>query len=71
MHRTTVSNDQIKKTSTGIQSSVGDNELSFKAMDGFSDNLRHDLQCGFDVPQLEMLFPEEMRAYQRWKKVCV
>ncbi|KAL7541750.1 hypothetical protein ACHAXR_011593 [Thalassiosira sp. AJA248-18] len=69
MYRTSTSNEQIKKTSTKVHGSVADNELSFKAMDGFGDNLRQDVPCGFDVPQLEILFPEEMGAYQRWKKM--
>ena len=30
-----------------------------------------DVPCGFDVAQLEKLFPEEMGAYQRWKKVSM
>jgi hypothetical protein len=72
MHRgAAASNDQIKKTSTGIQSSVADNELSFRAMDGCGDEIRFDVSCGFDLAQLETLFPEEMSAYQRWKKVCI
>jgi hypothetical protein len=72
MHRgAAASNDQIKKTSSGIQSSVADNELSFRAMDGCGDDIRFDVSCGFDLAQLETLFPEEMSAYQRWKKVCM
>lgn len=70
MHRASQSNDQIKKTSTKIHASAEDNELSFKALDGYADSIRLDVPCGFDVPQLEVLFPEEMGAYQRWKKVC-
>lgn len=70
MHRgNAASKDEIKKTSSGLQSSVADSELSFRAMDGFADELRFDVPCGFDVPQLETLFPEEMGAYQKWKKV--
>lgn len=61
--------DELKKTSTGIQGSVADSELSFRAMDGCADDLRFDVPCGFDIPQLETLFPEEMGAYERWKKV--
>ena len=63
---------EFNKTTSGVQtkSSATDTELSFRAMDGFGDNLRKDLPCGFDVDQLETLFPEEMGAYQRWKKVC-
>lgn len=72
MHRGEfASKGEIKKTSSGIQKSVIDSELSFRAMDGFADELRFDVSCGFDVPQLETLFPEEMGAYQRWKKVSV
>ena len=72
MHRgKAASSDEIKKTSSGKQGSVVDNELSFRAMDGFGDDLRFDVSCGFDVAQLETLFPEEMSAYQKWKKVSI
>lgn len=69
MHRANASNLEIQKTSTQVQSLVADNELSFRAMDGHADALRYDVPCGFDVSQLDVLFPEEMGAYQRWKKV--
>jgi hypothetical protein len=61
----------MKKTTSGERSVVMDSELSFRAMDGFADGIRFDVGCGFDVSQLETLFPEEMGAYQRWKKVCM
>jgi hypothetical protein len=70
MHRgEAATKDEIKKTSSGMHSSVVNNELSFRAMDGFGDELRFDVSCGFDILQLETLFPEEMCAYQKWKKV--
>ena len=64
---------EMKKTTSGGERSVAvmDSELSFRAMDGFADEIRFDVGCGFDVSQLETLFPEEMGAYQRWKKVCM
>ena len=61
----------MHRRSSGTQSSVADSELSFRAMDGFADSLRSELPCGLDVPQLETLFPEEMGAYERWKKVGI
>lgn len=74
MHRGTyASNYEMKKTTVGVNGSyaVVDSELSFRALDGNGDGIRYDVSCGFDVPQLETLFPEEMNAYQRWKKVCI
>ena len=65
--------NEMKKTTSGEKGSVvaiADNELSFRAMDGCNDGIRYDVPCGFDVRQLEILFPEEMGAYQRWQKVC-
>ena len=73
MHRGAyATKEEMKKTTSGVQSSVAvmDSELSFRAMDGCADGIRYDVGCGFDVSQLETLFPEEMGAYQRWKKVC-
>eukprot|EP00581_Thalassiosira_minuscula_P012901 CAMPEP_0183719102 /NCGR_PEP_ID=MMETSP0737-20130205/12178_1 /TAXON_ID=385413 /ORGANISM="Thalassiosira miniscula, Strain CCMP1093" /LENGTH=580 /DNA_ID=CAMNT_0025948803 /DNA_START=27 /DNA_END=1769 /DNA_ORIENTATION=- len=62
-------NEQLKKTSTGIQKTVVDNELSFQAMDASRGNLRYDVPCGFEVRQLETLFPEEIGPYKAWKKM--
>mmetsp|Transcript_14760 Transcript_14760/g.27939 ORF Transcript_14760/g.27939 Transcript_14760/m.27939 type:complete len:515 (-) Transcript_14760:147-1691(-) len=45
-----------------------DVDMYFKALEG-TDRLKFNLPCGFDTAQLEQLFPEEMRAYQRWKKM--
>ena len=53
---------------TVTATSIGDSELSFRALGGI-DRLRFDTACGFDVDQLRKLFPEEMSAYQRWKKM--
>ena len=70
MHRgEAASKLEMKKTSTGIQSSVADCELSFRAMEARGDLLRFDVSCGFDTTQFEVLFPEEMSAYQRWKNM--
>lgn len=70
MHRgEAASKLEMKKTFTGIQSSVADCELSFRAMEARGDLLRFDVSCGFDTSQFEILFPEEMSAYQRWKNM--
>ena len=37
----------------------------FRAM-GSHDKLGKDINCGFDVEQLQSLFPEEMLSYRRW-----
>lgn len=34
-----------------------------------NDRLCYDPKCGFDVEQLQDLFPEEMNAYNRWNEV--
>ena len=63
--------EMAKKTTstTGIQSSVADCELSFRAMEAHGDVLRFDVSCGFDISQFDILYPEEMSAYQRWKNM--
>lgn len=43
-------------------------DMLFEAMVGYS-KIAYDLQSGFDETQLETLFPEEMRSYQRWRKM--
>ena len=42
------------------------NELSFRALEASGER---NIPCGFDVKALEILFPEEMNAYRRWKTV--
>lgn len=73
MHSSSSVKDQMKKTIGGelsatVPSAAGDSELSFRALSGI-DPLRFDTPCGFNLEQLETLFPEEMSAYQRWKKM--
>mmetsp|Transcript_11073 Transcript_11073/g.16335 ORF Transcript_11073/g.16335 Transcript_11073/m.16335 type:complete len:391 (+) Transcript_11073:74-1246(+) len=52
--------------------SAADSEIDptmlFRVMIGH-DKLSSEPKCGFDVLQLEKLFPEEMNAYQRWTKM--
>mmetsp|Transcript_19983 Transcript_19983/g.30254 ORF Transcript_19983/g.30254 Transcript_19983/m.30254 type:complete len:627 (-) Transcript_19983:341-2221(-) len=45
-----------------------DLNLYFSAIRG-NDKLCYENPCGFDIAQLEKLFPEEMYAYQRWNKM--
>jgi len=33
------------------------------------DKIKYEPKCGFDDVQLEKLFPEEMRAYKRWRRM--
>ena len=72
MHKSSSMKDQIKKTTVGeltaTVASIGDSELSFRALSGI-DPLRFDTPCGFGIEQLNTLFPEELSAYQRWKKM--
>lgn len=69
MHSGKSFNANMKKTSDGVMKHADmDSEMYFRAMEGY-DRLRFDLPCGFDIAQLQKLFPEEMYAYQRWKNV--
>ena len=72
MHDSSSVRDIMKKTSRGgmtaTLTSTGDSELAFRALGGI-DPLRFDTPCGFGIEQLQTLFPEEMSAYQRWKKM--
>jgi hypothetical protein len=45
-----------------------DPSMLFEAIGGYS-KVGYDSKCGFDDIQLEKLFPEEMRAYRRWRKM--
>lgn len=58
----------MMKTVGAIASSdlAVDNELSFRALNGAWER---EMSCGFDMKSLKVLFPEEMNAYHRWKKV--
>ena len=72
MHRKDSAKEEMKKTSGGELNSTlmttGDSELSFRALGGL-DPLRFDTPCGFGIEQLQILFPEEMTAYKRWKRM--
>ena len=43
-------------------------DMMYRAMEGY-DKLAYDPKCGFDVEQLRQLFPEEIRAFNRWKEM--
>jgi len=45
-----------------------DPSMVFRAVSGY-DPLSYDSKVGFDISQLDVLFPEEMNAYKRWEKV--
>ena len=45
-----------------------DPEMLFQAIGGYA-KIGMESKCGFDDAQLEKLFPEEMHAYQRWRKM--
>lgn len=57
-----------KETVESLTETTVDSSMLFRAIGGY-DRLSYDPKCGFDVPELEVLFPEEMMAYQRWKKM--
>jgi hypothetical protein len=54
-----------RKTKAPASDAVDPNML-YRAFSGY-DKLSYDPKCGFDMEQLRHLFPEEMRAYMRWK----
>jgi hypothetical protein len=60
--------DKEKFRDTGIGSCEVDPAMIFRAVSGY-DPLSYDSKVGFDISQLEILFPEEMHAYKRWEKV--
>lgn len=60
--------DKEKFRDTGIGSCEVDPAMIFRAVSGY-DPLSYDTKVGFDISQLEILFPEEMHAYKRWEKV--
>lgn len=70
LHTNSGAKEYLKKTKGAILSHDMDSELSFRALDGF-DSMKNNAPCGFDLRSLEMLFPEEMGAYKRWKKVSL
>ena len=45
-----------------------DPHMLYRAISGY-DALAYAPKCGFTIEQLQDLFPEEMNAYQRWKKM--
>jgi hypothetical protein len=60
--------DKDKFREKGIGNYEVDPAMIFRAVSGY-DPLSYDTKVGFDVSQLEILFPEEMHAYKRWEKV--
>eukprot|EP00594_Rhizosolenia_setigera_P011483 CAMPEP_0178955632 /NCGR_PEP_ID=MMETSP0789-20121207/9722_1 /TAXON_ID=3005 /ORGANISM="Rhizosolenia setigera, Strain CCMP 1694" /LENGTH=975 /DNA_ID=CAMNT_0020637303 /DNA_START=74 /DNA_END=3001 /DNA_ORIENTATION=+ len=42
--------------------------MCYRALGGY-DPLSYDPKCGFEVAQLEVLFPEEMQEYKKWAKM--
>ena len=62
--RSVLGNDEAEVPLSG---NVDPNML-FKAIDGY-DKITFEPKCGFDDTQLEKLFPEEMNAYWRWRKM--
>jgi hypothetical protein len=60
--------DRDKFRDKGIGSCEVDPTMIFRAVSGY-DPLSYDTKVGFDISQLEILFPEEMHAYKRWEKV--
>lgn len=66
--RMSAARENLKKTTGAVAAAdlIVDNEMSFRAL---NPDWAREIPCGFDTESLEILFPEEMNAYQRWKKV--
>jgi hypothetical protein len=60
-----------KKDGSGVSclqttvAEAADPSMYFRCIDAY-DRLAYNPKCGFDVEQLQHLFPEEMTAYHRW-----
>eukprot|EP00934_Nitzschia_sp_Nitz4_P005727 Nitzschia sp. Nitz4//scaffold95_size97785//83992//85790//NITZ4_004678-RA/size97785-augustus-gene-0.112-mRNA-1//-1//CDS//3329560505//5717//frame0 len=57
---------------TNNESALVDPAMSFRAhltQLGQHDKLNYQQKCGFDMEQLTWLYPEEMRAYERWNEM--
>ena len=63
-------NRNVKATSVSVRTDVegADPSLYYRAMDSH-DRLSANPKCGFDIEQLQQLFPEEMSAYNRWNQM--
>lgn len=46
-----------------------DPKVFFDIISGHRTPIAYEPKCGFDVEQLERLFPEEMHSYRRWEKM--
>jgi len=65
----TRSTDKEKLAKIGVgKRELIDPNMCYSALNGY-DKLSFDPKCGFDIPQLERLFPEQMNNYQRWSKM--
>jgi hypothetical protein len=54
-------------TPSGLSSDS--HRYQFRALQPGADALSKQARCGFALEELEMLFPEEMSAYQRWNEM--
>lgn len=63
-------NKNVKPMGASIRTAVegADPTLYYRAMDSH-DRLSANPKCGFDIEQLQQLFPEEMTAYNRWNQM--
>lgn len=61
-----VARQSFAKRKMATSSDAVDPNMLYRAFSGY-DKLSYDPKCGFDMEQLRHLFPEEMRAYMRWK----
>ena len=69
LHRMKRKQRSVLKEETDVPRSGNvDPDMMFQAIGGYS-KIGYEPKCGFDHTQLEKLFPEEMNAYQRWRRM--
>lgn len=63
-------NKNVKPMGVSVMNSAegADPALYYRAMEPH-DRLSANPKCGFDIEQLQQLFPEEMAAYNRWNQM--
>jgi hypothetical protein len=59
--------NKLTRSPVVTKDSMEDASLLFRALVSH-DRLAYDPKCGFDIEQLQELFPEEMNAYERWNE---
>lgn len=59
---------RVLKKSKDEAAEIADPVLLYRSLEKH-DKLSYQPKCGFDIEQLAWLFPEEMKAYERWNEM--